>query len=695
MSIDNQSISHWMLDEFLWWSYEGEDSDYRIKCSEALQRLFDHPVEKLEDLSGSYDSSLLVLKIQEILNNPEADLRFVCSFETRNGKASYQHRLHVHEREGHRTVFAECIDVTEMVLLEKDIVDAQGRMSLTQVYERQAMLEEQNRLIQESYSKQSRFLALLSHELRSPLLGINSMVTHLKKYYANDEYLVERLRIINLTSEQMMFLVNDILTYSQTEYDAISLHPRRFSLKQSFDYVKQLTKSIAADKGVFVSLVYLGKSDWVYGDSIRLSQILINLIVNAIKFTKLGGVSVEVRQESDDQFSFMVMDSGEGIAEEKLQHIFDPFVQFKTEGATRTLGSGLGLSVVKQLIDLMGGEISVTSTVGVGTTFNFSLTLPVAEADTEADIEERFETVEEDGVPVVEGVQQVELLQSRGYKVLVVDDSKINRMVLSGYLKELDCTVVEAKDGFEAWELFQKDDFDFVFMDIQMPIMDGFQVMEKIQAMRSAGGASHLKAVFAVTAGGGEELIPEGHSLDTLGFEKWLVKPIGKSQVVKLLSKVWGSEEYPDQSEVINKPSDVEPQSLSEPETKEVSEESSEGVSSEAVEYLEDVSNIPENFYHLLGRFAEEFSENLERLHEIVEQAQWQEVKGLAHYMKGNCMVFQLFNCVDMLKDIERLVQEEISDAERQRMIELNIKDLEKALKYLENSAVFRHNTDQ
>ncbi|WP_373018837.1 hybrid sensor histidine kinase/response regulator [Thiomicrorhabdus sp.] len=690
MSIENLSVNHWMLNEFLWWSYEVKESSSEIVCSEGLQRLFDRPVKTLSDLTGKYDTPLMNLKVQEILEDSERDLRFVCSFDTKNGKLSYQHRLQIYESEGKRIVFAECVDVTEMVLLEREIVDAQGRMSLTQVYEKQALLEEQNRLIQESYSKQSRFLALLSHELRSPLLGINSMVTQLKKYCEKDEYLSERLRVINLTSEQMMFLVNDILTYSQTEYDAISLHPRRFSLKQSFDYVKQLTKSIAADKGVFVSMVYLGKSDWVYGDSIRLSQILINLIVNAIKFTKLGGVSVEVRQESDDHFSFMVMDSGEGISADKLEYIFDPFVQFKTEGATRTLGSGLGLSVVKQLIDLMGGEISVTSTVGVGTTFNFSLTLPVAEPMEEIEMSVP-ETREQPEAP-----KQLEALQSHAYKILVVDDSKINRMVLSGYLKELDCSVVEAKDGFDAWTRFQEGGFDFVFLDIQMPIMDGFEVMEKIQELKRSGGAKELKGVFAVTAGGGEELIPQGHSLDSLGFEEWLVKPIEKSQVVALLLNRHSMEQN-FQAEPDSEPERVEVLNESE-QTEEVTESD---LSFEQHELLEEskladeIANIPEGFYNLLGRFAEEFQDNLNQLREVAGKAEWPGVKALAHYMKGNCMVFQLLSSVELLREIEKQAESELSDAERKKMIESRIEGLEKALKYLENSQVFRHNTEQ
>ncbi|MDX1347071.1 MAG: ATP-binding protein [Thiomicrorhabdus chilensis] len=664
MNIDKQPFNSWVIDEVLWWRCEVGSTDFAIQCSSALQNLFDHSVLTMDDLVGSHDAALIHLKINEVLEFPQRDTRFVCTFDTKHGALSYQHRLKVFAESGKKFIFAECIDVTEMVALSKEMVDAQGRLSLTQVYERQSFLEEQNRLIQESYNKQSRFLALLSHELRSPLLGINSMVTHLKQHYAQDQYLAERLRIINLTSEQMMFLVNDILTYSQTEYDAISLHPRRFSLNQTFDYVKQLTKSIAIDKGVFVSLVYLGERDWVYGDSIRLSQILINLIVNGIKFTRLGGVSVEVRQESGDRFSFMVMDSGEGIEAEKLEKIFDPFTQFKTEGATRTLGSGLGLSVVKQLVDLMGGEISVSSTPGVGTTFIFTLELPAAETDSDKS---------KDGKQLKEQTAITEpdyIRDEQPLRVLVVDDSKINRMVLSGYLKELDCTVVEAADGLEAWTEFQKQPFDFVFLDIQMPQMDGFEVMQHIQQCKQEGKVPNLRAVFAVTAGGGEELIPKGQTLQSLGFKKWLVKPISKSQVIELLT------ESPAKSSLTQQKKMEKKDEVDEAELK--------------VEF----EDVPTAFHALLKPFVEEFSQNLNALESAVEQENWDEVKLLAHYMKGNCMVFQLVAWVEVLREVESLAGRACQFDENKKILRLRLKTLEKALKHLENLRLIRDNAD-
>ncbi len=649
-------FNSWIADEILWWRCDSTALPHRMECSPALQRLYEQPIEKLSDLTGSSQSPVIGIKVNEILEKPEKDLRFVDDYQTKEGTFTFQHRLSVYEEEGHKWVFAQCIDVTEMVKFEREIVDAKGRASVQQMYERQAMLEEQKRLIEESYQKQSRFLALLSHELRSPLLGVKSMVVHLKQHFADNDYLVERLRTINLTTEQMTFLVNDILTYSQTEYDSIVLHPKRFSLKQVFDYVKQLTKSIAADKGVFVSFVYVGDKDWVYGDSVRLAQVLINLIVNAIKFTPLGGVTVEVKQRADDLFTFQVTDSGEGIHPDKLEKIFDPFVQIKTEGSTNILGSGLGLAVVRQLVDIMGGHISVSSKFGVGTTFNFQVRLHPASKEIE--VEELALNIED---------EQVELLKQQHYRVLVVDDSKINRMVLNGFLRELGCQVEDAADGQQAWALFEQQDFDFVFLDIQMPIMDGFEVIKRINNKRAQGEAQALKAVFAITAGGGEELLPEGETLQSMGFERWFVKPISKEQVITLLSE---AEEM--KTEAVESTVDSEPQQQQ-----------------EILGFEQELAAIPEQFKNLLNAFAEEFTVDVAEARELANQKNWLELKAKAHYIKGNCMLFQLDRWVEWLRTIEQSLKNEPFD--EVKVLEC-LDNLENAVKYLEKTCLISNN---
>jgi signal transduction histidine kinase/CheY-like chemotaxis protein/HPt (histidine-containing phosphotransfer) domain-containing protein len=711
MMVENGSaFSGWLIEELLWWRCKSAVAQSSVECSRAMKRYFGGAPSSLQALVGERNLPLIQNKIAQLKAHPQRPVHFVWTLDTLQGKRSFQNSLNLLEQAGEQWVMVQCIDVTEKIFSEQKTSNPQERASLSQVYERQNFLEEQNRIIQESYDKQSRFLAMLSHELRSPLLGVNSMINQLKAHCAEDGYMIERLRVVSITVEQMMFLVNDILTYSQTEYDAITLHPRRFSLNQTFDYVKQLTKSIAAEKGVFVSLVYFGESEWVYGDSIRLSQILINLIVNGIKFTRFGGVSVEVRQAEGGRFEVMVMDSGEGIAADKLKDIFDPFVQFKTEGATRTLGSGLGLSVVKQLIDLMGGEISVSSTVGVGTTFYFSLTLPIAESEPMGEVDAIVNRANQKGgavaatgsqlkVQTVRSVAGVDFSEtpfegiSSETRILIVDDSRINRMVLSGYLKELECEVVEAEDGLAAWRLLETGRFDVVFLDIQMPQMDGFEVMRKVRALKERGGASDLKAVFAVTAGGGDELMPEGETLDSLGFSAWLVKPINKPQIVALLQKTLGTESRVSRDGVSERvvEKSINPAGPSSLESTNQAENVPDVEHS--ISRQQDFSVIPGHFHSMLGEFYKEFSSNLIALESALLQEDRDEVKRLAHYMKGNCMVLQLEQWVAGLREVEHMALNEQSNEKFSDGVKARIRWLQTGLKELENSELIRHNT--
>ncbi len=695
MSFDKSAFASEMLDRALWWRYSVEDGKECFELSDALQALFEKPVVHIQDLTGQYTTPLLPLKIQEVLTTPDKNTRFVASYNTLEGKQSFQHRLRVFESDGVRYVWAICIDVSEMVELEREMVDSQGRLSVNQLYERQALLEQQNRFINESYQKQSRFLAMLSHELRSPLLGISSLVERLQEKsqdkalgaITNPETLTA-LRTIHMTAEQSIFLVNDILTYSQTEYDEITLHPMPFSLKEVLENVKQLTKSIATDKGLIISMVYLGKRDRVIGDSVRISQILINLIVNSLKFTQFGGVSIEVSEKANNHFMFKVTDSGEGISKDKQDRIFEPFAQLESRGSSFNIGSGLGLFVVKQLVELMGGEISVTSNLGVGTSFYVDLEL--GEAD---EMEAGFAgAMDLDHITSTSTEKDV-LSESRAhYKILVADDSKINRMVLAGYLQEQACTVFEAKDGREAWEIFQEEPFDYVFLDIQMPFFDGIEVSQKIQQSIAQNPqlAKQLKGVYAITAGGEESnFIPEGESLASIGFDGWFVKPVTQSQIIGLLQEHKEPIDsirqigHKDSAEKSQKPLQLE---------KSVANSVKNDV---AANGWDTVEKVPAQFSALMDAFMIEIESGLADLQSYNQSKNWFALAAKAHYLKGNCMLFQLDNTVSLLREIENIEKNEKNAPIKQQKIDLLLEKLEFGLKYLEKSMTIGHNGNQ
>ncbi len=699
----HQLIAENMYRENLWWTYQQQDAGEQVAVSEAFRDELGREVSSLQDIMGIYTTTLLSLKIDEALKqasqqNANRFLRFVASFETVRGKRSYQNQMQVIHEQGVPLILVTCIDITEMVELEREIVDAQGRLSVSQVYERQELLEQQNKVMKESYAKQSRFLALLSHELRSPLLGISSLVKRLRNSFDNSPEIDSMLKTISMTAEQSTYLVNDILTYTQTEYDGVKLHPSRVELKEILENVKLLTKSIANDKGLNLSVVQLTDHNSVMVDSVRLTQILINLIINGIKFTQFGGVNLEVKEVETGLYRFTISDSGEGIPEERLHEVFEPFAQVDSGDRSRKqqyLGAGLGLFVVKQLVELMGGEIHIFSQKDVGTQFQFTLNLNIEEAEAsrqrEVDLtSDKFAWAEESNADgdhaVLAETSHLDRIKSKSYKVLVADDAEINRMVLAGYLDDLDCQVVEAADGRVAWQKLQEEPFDYVLLDIQMPKMDGVEVAKALHKEFIEGLHSDLKGVFAITAGGDSSGFDNVDQLLKSGaFDEWLVKPVNKSQIIKLLKKDYRHQGLHGLSKGGG--------------TQEKASEKDSGLEkAESNPHIDDyqpvVTDIPEAFHHLVLPFIEEMTQSLEKLAALNKNGEAVEIKKLAHYMKGNVMLFQLNGLVGLCKQLEKVQTGEcdLTQSREQETTEI-VRKMELAIKSLENSLSISHNS--
>lgn len=687
-----------LLQEALWWSYERSSGEEDVVCSPEFEKVLGRAPTNLEAMMGSSASPIIKFKIDEVLtrwdqNRSVNDVRFVAFYETPSGERAYQHQLSVSERQGRARIFVICVDVTEMVKLEKKMVDAQGRSTLNQLIEREKFLKKQNEVIKEAYAKQSRFLGWISHELRSPLLGISSLVKRLKKTMTPSSEALTMLTAINMTAEQSTFLVNDILTFSQTEYDSIKLRPTQLSLSELLESVKQLTKSIANDKDLNLSMVQLTEHDTVTVDSVRLTQVLINLIVNGIKFTQYGGVNLEIKEVESGHFRFTVSDSGEGITESNLMHIFEPFAQIETQesGAfkQRSMGAGLGLFVVKQLIELMGGGIEVSSTQNVGTQFVFTLELPYEKRELRDTKSTGLIQAEKVSPKIALEVTDTKLSKtySGGDKprVLIADDSEINRMVLVGYLDELDCKVVEAKDGLIAWNILQEESFDYVLLDIQMPNMDGIEVAEKLNTLCETGLQADLKGVIAITAGGEQEGFVDGRDGSGLKrFDEWVVKPVTQSQILKMLSTDYrhsgaAAEEKKHKETVIRSEKGTE-------------KGDGEGENNHTP-YLPTVDLIPNQFHNLIPAYITEMKQCIQQVRALNEVGDSDEVKKVAHYIKGNAMLFQLQGVVDLCKQIEQLHTD--PDALKDNMQKITLDCLEKleiATKNLEKSLSIGHN---
>ncbi|MDP3687733.1 MAG: response regulator [Sulfurimicrobium sp.] len=327
---------------------------------------------------------------------------------------------------------------------------------------------------EEAAEAKSSFLANMSHEIRTPLNGILGLA-QIGQRDCGDGKIREVFNRLRDSGSHLLAVVNDILDFSKIEAGKLKIERRPFALFAVLDNVRSFVADRAEDKGLALSISLAPDlSEWVVGDSLRLAQILTNLLSNAIKFTEHGEVMLRVARDGGE-ISFMVVDSGIGMSEEQLARLFQPFEQADSSTTRNYGGTGLGLAISINLAHLMGGDISVESRPGEGSSFTLQLPLPVAAAPVHPS--------QPKDVSVAPGRRLA------GLSVLAADDVEINRLILEDLLSHEGAHVVFASDGLQAMECLEEagvSAFDVVLMDVQMPRMDGFETTRRIAAIAPA-----------------------------------------------------------------------------------------------------------------------------------------------------------------------------------------------------------------
>ncbi|MDI7220848.1 7TM diverse intracellular signaling domain-containing protein [Leptospira santarosai] len=348
--------------------------------------------------------------------------------------------------------------------------------------------------IAEKASKvKSSFLANMSHEIRTPMNGVLGMVQLLGTTKLNDEQ-KEYVKILSVSAKSLLQIINDILDFSKIEAGKISLDKEVFSIRSVLDEIHDLLYPLAKQKQIGLRLE--GKFDiqeYVYGDQLRLRQILWNLTGNGIKFTNHGEVVLSVSQENISKnnisIGFSVSDSGIGIPLEKQKQVFDAFSQSDTSTARKFGGSGLGLSITKQLVELQGGTLNLESKEGFGSKFTFAITYDIP---SESEIEKILEA---------EKTKDLESAYSNatsnGMKILVAEDNETNCLLIERALKKLGYDPVVVRNGREVIEKMQLDFFDLILMDIHMPEVDGIEATKWIRSQKQN---AEFPIIIALTA---------------------------------------------------------------------------------------------------------------------------------------------------------------------------------------------------
>jgi len=450
----------------------------------------------------------------KVINLPEQNKSW--TYQLRPSRAIYNAEVVYKDLIGF--VLSLILSVLVAVLIYIDRMRARQKYRLQatnrELQELNSRLEEERERAQKASNSKTEFMSNMSHEIRTPLnalLGLIGLMKSKEKGAENKRF----LEMMEFSSSALLSLVNDILDLDKIESGHLSLKNESFSAKDKMLRLHELFKPGFAEKDLHLRLETHGDEYRVKGDPDKFTQIGVNLVRNAYKFTETGEVVIRLDQEKvgeNLQITLSVTDTGIGIPEEKKLHIFERFTQVDSSRSRQHEGTGLGLAITHKLVKAMNGEIFVKSEVGEGSEFTVKLSLSISE--------EAHNSGSSD-----EGLCEIYFSDSR---VLIVEDNQINVMVLKSVLKQFGIEADVAGNGKEALNAVSENDYQLIFMDVHMPVMDGFEATRKLREM---GCKIPIVALSAnVTAEASAEA-------KALGMQRYLTKPFSRQRLHQILTE--------------------------------------------------------------------------------------------------------------------------------------------------------------